>query len=259
MRYLYYLTLVALAMTSALRLSLSACGRNVPAARHTYYQEIKDPAVRNFVYKALTEAEHEYGKPQYPIGRIIVCLSEPLSKESKLERHFQETDLEDEKKGILVIYTSCAPDDPYFYGQLAHEVLHLLRPRLCDPYMEGLATLFSEEFFKKSGLSWQAWDNYFASGEEPFYGQSFRMMRELERKLGPMKLHTMLGRCGVNSSGNEYVDIDRWLTSLSEDERREAIYIINKHALAIKQCIPTDDGYVFLVPSVRKHQHNRVR
>lgn len=43
--------------------------------------------------------------------------------------------------------------------------------------------MFAEHFLRKSGLDWIRWQNWFESGQEPFYGSTYFMMKEIESEV----------------------------------------------------------------------------
>ena len=79
----------------------------------------------------------------------------------------QLCELLDAKEGVCVLYLTRNPNEEGFYDELGHEVFHLLNPKYTDWFMEGWASVFSEDFAKRKGKSWEVWKKLLMISQRP--------------------------------------------------------------------------------------------
>jgi hypothetical protein len=222
--------------------------------------------VDKFVLDAFNEAEVEYGCSKHPVSKIYVCLSEPLNKKSHLPQGFQRTVVEDGKRGVFVVYISCAQVDYRFYSQIGYGVFHVLYPDVSDTYAEGLAMLFGRDMSLQSGhpdpLPDQSSDQSAGATElalgmdlrfsssahtfRPFRLHAQSMIQAIRSKIGVRKTRLLM-TCLSRDKHGTYVNVNQWLSLLSNGERQDAIKIIRSHTEEIEQSIPPH--YRFELPS----------
>ncbi len=200
------------------------------------YPAIEDPAARALLGRALRAARPRLGSPRTPVRDVALRLSHPRPGRSALRRGFRLTEINDLGRGAFTIYLSVPPGDPAFEGQLVHEALHLLEPRLRDVYFEGLITLVSEKIFAELGLDWRPWKDHFARDGDPLYARAFEMMKELEEIAGERAVLTLLdftARHDAAEAGAPYdtlrIDVDRWIVSLPAAARSGVRAAIMRH------------------------------
>ena len=206
--------------------------------REVYREMETPPAVRAFIRRALGKAEREYGAPVFPVRQVLLRRSRKKEafRRYPLAEDFALTECADPRAGLFVIYLPVDPADPDFYPLLGHECAHLLDPRIFDWYMEGFATVFSEEICAEAGRPWPAkWRRRFERRKSDPYAVSYRMMRAL-RDAFP-EHYRRLPRCSVPvAAGSERlrIDIDGWLAGLPPADRRRACRIIGRYAKVLQ-------------------------
>lgn len=196
-------------------------------------QVISDPAVIDFANEGFSYAKQLYGEPKIPVKKVILRFAaRPL------------TQIVNAEQGIFNIELLRRPNEYSFSGQLAHEIAHLLNARLFDCYAEGLATVFAEKMVVRKGLDWGGWLKYFQQGNEPFYGSTYLMVKEMAGVAGPdgMKRFLNYANYMVNNKDLMYVDIDKWLKSLGEDRASKIKVIISKYFTQVNQSMSIYPG-----------------
>lgn len=226
--------------------------QSISSADHrNLYEPVKSIAVDAFVRGALAEAIRVNGAPVLPIRKVLVYRSEPISPDLNIERNFQRTCISDEDVSLFIIFVSAKLwDGLSFRSQLAHEVMHLLNAHLCDPYVEGLNTVFAQTFLTSNGIDWTLWESWFEGGNDPFYGGTYLMMREIKSAV-PRKNYEQFLKFAVNtnSSGDMHIDIDSWLSTLTSNVQAVVVETIGKYAAVIQQSMPQDGHYFFALPA----------
>jgi hypothetical protein len=214
------------------------------------YQPIDDEASQHFISQALDEAVRMFGEPVFPVNQIILRRSRK-SDEARfycLAEDFSLTECIDPENGIFVIYIGVDPDHENYYALLGHECAHLLNPFITDWYMEGLATLFSGWICEELGKDWGTWTLRFERLQRDPYAVSFRMMEQLHSAL-PEAYYRIPGFAVTNGRGDTWlkVDIDAWMNTLSETERKTAREIIRPCVSVLRK--NTNRQYGFAVPA----------
>ena len=236
-----------------LPLLLAGCAHLVdappPGPWYAAYQPIDDPASAAFVSQALETATAEFGPPAIPVEKVLLRRSRKTGEASRyrLAEDFSLTECADASNGLFVIYLSARPGEKNYYPLLAHECAHLLDPRLFDWYMEGFATLFSEDFCAATGHGWGDWKKRFSKSRRDPYALSYRMMRELRRACP--KAYPSIIRFTAPSPvpGRRHIDIDAWLRTLAPGQRIAALGTISQYA----EVLHHDSGaqYYFAIPT----------
>lgn len=222
---------------------------------YRFYTPIRNSQANRFLESGLKYAVALLGKPKIPVRQIHLRLSTPLPGYSHLRSGFQLCEMNDENQGIFTIYLSRKTGEYAFWGQLAHEIAHLLNARLFDAYVEGLNTCFAEKLVKREGREWSGWNQYLRDGGDPVYGATYFMMRELEQSIGDQYMKNFLSHAVWNDTGRKrmHIDIDSWLDSLPGNLRKRAIEIILGHSSKVRAVIRgKEDDYAFMIPSRRK-------
>jgi len=205
---------------------------------------ISDPDVYDFSEKTLREARQLFGKPKTEIKQLLIF--------HRPGPHCQ-TVLWDNDKGIFCIFMANEVNDSYFKGNLGHELVHLLNAKLCDPYVEGLCTVFGEERIPESDEKRNAYRELVLA--TPFYAETYNMMKEIESAIDKKSFGSMMNFAAFDQGKQwMHIEIDKWLDSISEPERDAARQIISKYADAIDRTMPKDGTYVFNRPATEPKQ-----
>ncbi|MBN2703541.1 MAG: hypothetical protein JXR23_04945 [Pontiellaceae bacterium] len=216
-------------------LFLAGCSSVLTPAGAWYevYQPIHDPASHSFVADVLKQAVDEFGEPVHRVQQVLLRRSRKSEEFSnyRVREDFSLTECQDATAGLYVIYMGMGPDDPDYFAFLAHECTHLLNPRITDWYMEGIATLFSEEVCEARGIDWSPLRSVFEADEREPYALSYRMMKALKEAF-PAAYPSIIHFVAPNRSGEEWqrIDIDAWIASLPSADQREALAIIKPYA-----------------------------
>lgn len=220
-----------------------------PGPWHEAYQPIEDADSEAFIAHALQQAIAEFGQPAFPVGQVILRRSKklPEARRYHIAEDFSLTECVDSTNGVFAIYLGVDPDHPNYYPLLAHECAHLLNPRIIDWYMEGVATLFSEQLCAETERPWGDWERHFSRSRRDPYALSYRMMRELQEAF-PEEYPSIIQCVAENGKGPDKlrIDIDRWLQSLSPDRRAEALQIIDPYTRSLQRRV--SDRYYFTTP-----------
>jgi hypothetical protein len=224
-----------------------------PGLWYEAYQPLVHPASDAFLASALKEAKAEFGEPAIPVNQVLLRRSRKteVAKGYRIGEDFSLTECIDPTNGIYVVYIGVDPDHSNYYALLGHECAHLLNPYITDWYMEGVATVFSEQFCEKQGRPWGDWSRHFSQSKRDPYALSYRMMLALQ-KVCPAEYAQLLDYTRPHGSGKErwqQVDIDRWIASLPVETQQEAVNIIELYAPVLRK--HTDRVYSFAVPEVR--------
>ncbi len=189
-------------------------------------------SIYSFVQSGFNYSQQLYGKPRIPVKKLNLNLNiTPL------------TSLNNPNQGEFTIYLSRKPSEYAFHGQLAHEIFHLLNAQLLDCYGEGLATVFAEKILTRNNLNWSGWEQYFQAGSEPFYGLTYSMMKEVSDTAGSANMNSLLNFAVYNDPSQRWmhIDIDGWLSSMSDSVKIEVEKIINKHITPVKQVVESNN------------------
>lgn len=186
---------------------------------------LNNASVYDFVESGFNYTQQLYGQPRIPVKKV------------NLRLHTRAlTSLDNANKGEFTIYLSRKPSEYSFHGQLAHEIAHLLNAQLRDCYAEGLASVFAEKMLNTKNLDWSKWETYYQQGNEPFYGLTYSMMKEVSETAGSANMRRMLDFAVYNDGGKKlmYIDIDGWLSSMSDYTNTEVKKVINQHIAQVK-------------------------
>lgn len=217
---------------------LSASNLNGPYAQ---YQAIDDPEAHSFLQQGLSYAIKLYGEPRIPVTKVFL----------RYRPQGALTNLTDSRKGVFTIFLSRKPQEYSFYGQLAHEVVHLLNAQLYDSYVEGLNTVFSEKLLKRSGRDWSGWEKYFKGGEEPFYAATYFMMKEVSEVAGDDAMRNFLSHAKYDSGNPQrmFIDIQEWINSIPREKRDKVKNVILKYVSNVQKSVNTmNERYTFMLP-----------
>ena len=220
---------------------LSACtpllNSPPPVPWQEAYQPLNDPAAEAFIHSGLAQAEAEFGPSAFPVKKVLLRRSKKRASVQNyaLAENFSLTEAVEKKKGVFAIYIGVDPSDPEYYPMLGHECAHLLNPFIFDWYMEGFATVFSEEICNKTGHDWSVWKKRFKKNRHEPYACSYRMMRDLKRAF-PSAYSSFLHYAKPNPKipGRDYIDINAWLDSLPPNRRAEAVNIIEPNVKLLR-------------------------
>jgi len=200
------------------------------------------------VGEGLAHTTRLYGSPTIPVNEVEVCWR--LSSTAF-------TAIKDRQRGIFAIFLS--GDWPvqeeyysFYYGQLAHEIAHLLNAELYDCYVEGLNTVFAEVLCTRQSVDWRCWRNHYSNNPGSFYATTYRMMKEVSDAAGAEHMRHIL-RCAVSTDASQerlHLCIDQWLDSLPRDKKVAVKAKIREHAPCVNRAREDDhmQEYVFRLP-----------
>jgi len=238
-----------------LSLALSGCMRlsngRPPGPWYDAYQPIEDPATDAFLAQVLVLARAEFGEPAIPINQILLRRSRKTEevRRYRIGEDFSLTECVDPANGLFVVYIGVDPGHSNYYALLAHECVHLLNPQVTDWYMEGIATVFSEQACEAMGEAWGDWKRHFLQSRRDPYALSYRMMSELRTAFPDQ--YPLLVHCTApnrNSSDRwRRIDIDQWIGMLPAERREEALHIIEPYVNVLRK--NTGKLYDFAVPA----------
>jgi len=217
---------------------------------HEAYQPINDPESDAFVAQALVKAIGEFGDPAIPVDKVLLRRSRkvPEARHYRLGEDFSLTECVDTTNGVFVIYLAVDPGHRNYFPLLGHECAHLLNPYIFDWYMEGFATLFSEQICEATGREWGDWKRHFERTRREPYGLSYRMMLELQQEF-PDEYPSIIRFTAENGTGADrrHIDIDAWLATLPPARRAVALDIISSYADVLRK--KASEQYYFSPPS----------
>ena len=218
---------------------------------HEAYEPISDPASGAFLTNCFERAQARFGEPAIPVKKILLRRSRKTREASRyrIGEDFSLTECVDPTNGLFVIYIGVDPDHSNYHALLAHESVHLLNPHVTDWYMEGMATVFSEQVCDELGQAWGDWKRHFMKSRRDPYALSYRMMLELQEAF-PWEYPQMIQYAARNdseSNGWLQIDIDQWIDMLPEARRGEAREIIVPYGAILKK--HTGEMYGFREPS----------
>lgn len=220
-----------------------------PGPWHEAYQAIEDVESEVFVAHALEQAVAQFGQPVVPVGQVILRRSRKLPevRRYRIAEDFSLTECVDPTNGVFAIYLAVDPGHPNYYPLLGHECAHLLNPYIIDWYMEGVATLFSEQVCNEAGHSWGDWERHFSRSRRDPYALSYRMMCELQEAF-PEQYPSIIQYVAENGkgAGKLRIDIDAWLQTLPHGRREEALRIIAPYTKVLQR--RASEQYYFTIP-----------
>ena len=204
-----------------------------------------------FITDGLCYAKKLYGEPRVQVREVCVVLR-PCQD--------PETVITDRQRGIFTIFISRGRPNGgeyyWFYGQLAHEIAHLLNAELFDCYVEGLNSVFSRNFCISKSVGWACWRNRYRSNRGSFYAATYFMMKDVLEVAGEECISTFLecAKPTEGSQGRMHIDINQWLKSLPDERKRKSVKEkIMGHASSVERArqqnrqayqfrLPTDDS-----------------
>ncbi len=189
---------------------------------------LENPEIYSFVTEGFNYAVELYGEPRITVNKINLQLySRPL------------TAINNPETGDFTIYLNRRPSEYAFYGQLSHEIGHLLNAQLLDCYVEGTNMVFAEKMLKRKGLDWSGWESYFRQGYEPFYGSTYFMMKDVAEIAGRANMQRLLSFAVYNDETQQWmhVDINGWLSAMSDYVKAEVKKVINKQISTVRETV----------------------
>ncbi|MCM8536899.1 MAG: hypothetical protein NE334_13260 [Lentisphaeraceae bacterium] len=129
--------------------------------------------------------------------------------------NMQLCELASEKRGVFVIYLKHEPDSDPFYCELAHEMFHLLNPKVYDWHMEGLASVFAEKLLKQERKNWDHFEKVLSNTQKA-YGASYHFIKTLNQ-YSKTPFQSMLKFTKPYRGSREKIDIKPWLKETSND------------------------------------------
>jgi hypothetical protein len=220
-----------------------------PGPWHAAYQPIEHPESETFISNALERAVAQFGEPSIPVTKILLRRSRKVeeARRYRLGEDFSLTECVDPTNGVFVIYLAVDPGHVNYFPLLGHECAHLINPQIFDWYMEGIATLFSEQLCNDTGREWGDWKRHFNRSRREPYALSYRMMQELQQEF-PDEYPTLVQYVATNGKGKDRlrIDIDEWLGILPDDRYDTALDIISNYSKTLEK--KTTEQYYFTVP-----------
>lgn len=217
--------------------------------RYRDYQKLTEKEAHEFLFKGLKYLKEIRGNILYSDHDIDLRLSVLPYATKELPQKFSATAIIDESKAV--IFLSAKPGDGFpFYGQLGHEIFHLVNPEIMDSYMEGLATLFSKRLMEQLGYNWSWCLEFFKKGGEPFYGQTYFMVQDIELVVGWKKI-LELPEYWRNTGGRaKQIDINAWIDTLDPSDKATVENIIARYSPVVNKCRQTmKKKYAFAIPN----------
>ena len=226
---------ILLQLCLALLLSATAYSDSQPVntsnASFEQYPSLDDVETQAFLQQGLAYAIELYGAPRIPVNRVWLRFrpSQPF------------TNITDAQEGFFTIFLSRSKDEYAFYGQLAHEIPHLLNAYLYDAYAEGLNTVFAEKMLRRNNMGWSGWEEYYRKHNDPFYAATYLMMKDVVRVAGADSMRTLLRHAKAEPKDPQrmYIDIDEWISTLASANKDTVKKIILKHAAEVKRSLGT--------------------
>ncbi len=246
LRVLLCLGVLLSASTGCLQLSSS----KPSGPWHEAYEPINDPASEAYISECLERAIAEFGEPIFPVNKVLLrrSIKTHEARRYRIGEGFSLTECVDPTNGVFVIYLAVGPEHHNYFALLGHECAHLLNPYLFDWYIEGLATLFSEQMCEETGREWGDWKRHFERTRREPYGLSYRMMRELKEEF-PNEYSSII-QCTAdskNGADRRHIDIDAWIETLPPDRSAIALDIISKYSHVLEKA--TSEQYYFKPPA----------
>ena len=213
------------------------------------YQPIDDPDSETFLFQSLEMAIAEFGEPVIPVNKVLLRRSRKTeaARRYRIGEDFSLTECVDTTNGVFVIYIGVDPGHRNYFALLGHECTHLIDPHITDWYMEGIATVFSEQACGAQGVEWGDWKRHFMKSRREPYALSYRMMLAL-RDTFPNEYPALVRFVVPNGRGPKWlhIDIDAWLDTLPQARWEEALDIIKPHVPALRKAV--NKQYGFAVP-----------
>ncbi|NES78367.1 MULTISPECIES: hypothetical protein [Okeania] len=202
---------------------------------------LNNVSISSFVQSVFNYSQQLYGEPRIAVKKVNLRLhTTPLAS------------LDNANQGEFTIYLSRKPSEYAFHGQLSHEIFHLLNAQLLDCYVEGLATVFAEKVLTRKDLDWSGWETYFQQGSEPFYSLTYSMMKEVSETAGSANMSRLLEFAVDNKASKKWmhIDIDGWLSLMSNYVKIEVEKVINKYIVQVKPVVGSKNNmYTCLAPT----------
>ncbi|MDJ0553439.1 MAG: hypothetical protein QNJ68_03180 [Microcoleaceae cyanobacterium MO_207.B10] len=194
---------------------------------------LNNPSIYDFVESGFNYSQKLYGQPKIPVKKVNLRFNTRAL-----------TSLDNVAQGEFTIYLSRKPSEYAFHGQLAHEIAHLLNAQLLDCYVEGLASIFAEKMLNSQNLDWSRWETYYQQGNEPFYGLTYSMIKEVSETVGSANMRRLLDFAVYNDASKQlmHIDIDGWLSSMSDLTKTEAKKLIKKYIYQVKNVINSQNN-----------------
>lgn len=205
---------------------------------------ISDPEIYEYCARTFAAAKMRFGEPRVSIKQLFLFHRPGPGC---------QTILMDAEKGIFCIFIANKETDDCFYGNLGHEIGHLFNARLCDPYIEGLCSVFGEGAIGGDDRGGRVRRDAFRDlvVGSPFYSETYLMIKEIESAVGPERVASLFDCAEEKPSGWMHINIDRWLAGLPDSERAAAGDIIMKYADSIEKTMPKTGEYFFSRPDRR--------
>jgi len=228
---------------------LSISSNTPPGAYYDAYRPINDPESVSFVSNGLAQAVAEFGEPAIPVNKVLLRRSRKTREMARyrIPENFSLTQCVDPTNGVFVIYVEVDYDHINYFAYLGHECAHLINAKIADWYMEGIATVFSEEYCAKTGKKWGDWKRHFMRSRRLPYALSYRMMLELKAAF-PEDYPRLIQHLAITEKAPEWrhLDIDAWMETLPESRQDEALDIIEPYAKSLKKSVSRH--YDFAIP-----------
>ncbi|MDZ8119546.1 hypothetical protein [Pontiella agarivorans] len=220
---------------------------------HAAYQPLGDPEAEAFFFQCLDSLEEQYGKPDIPVKDVIFRRSRKneTARRYRIAEDFSLTQCINPDNGEFVVYIGVDADGKNYYPLLTHECGHFINARIKDWYIEGFATVFSEEICTEFNKPWGDWGRHFNRSRKNPYARSYRMMRDLKAAC-PEAYPKIIRFTKINGQSSEWlcIDIDAWLETLSSVQYDAALEIIEPHLKVLRR--HTASGYTIEIPSALK-------
>ena len=200
-----------------------------------YYEKFDHLEGEIFLKESIDYSIMKYGDHKIKLKKIYLYQSKKRTEFSHLllKENFSLVEVRSNQFEYANIYIGVDINHPSYYPLIAHESFHLLNPYINDWYMEGMASVFAEEFCLLKGIDAEKWVDYF--NNKP-YQQSFYMMKKLKNKLSE-DYKSLIYYVKKNDENDIWsqIDINKWIKSLSKENQLLAYEIIQPYTKILKQ------------------------
>ena len=213
-----------------------------------YYQRINHLESNKFINEAYLKIRAEYPYSNFQVSSFDLIRSQlkPKYKKTFFQEDFSLVEVKNSNLGEITLYIGVDASHKNYYLLLAHEVFHFINPYIKDWYMEGLATLFAEEYCRSKNLLPKNWKKTLYNNKNKSYLASYNLMKEL-KILAPNDYKRIIKYTVKQDDSNWLsVNIDAWINSVEFSKRTDVVDVINKY----KKILMEDTSATFSSPSM---------
>ena len=196
-----------------------------------YYQRINHSKSEKFINEAYLKIKAEYPYSNFQVSSFDLIRSQlkPKYKKTFFQEDFSLVEVKNSNLGEISLYIGVDASHKNYYLLLSHEVFHFINPYIKDWYMEGLATLFAEEYCSSKNLLPKNWKKILHNNENKSYLASYNLIKEL--KILVPNDYKRIVKYTVKQDGSDWlsINIDDWINSVEFSKRDDVLRVINKY------------------------------